>query len=464
MIKKVGGLIAVLSILVIGVVVGSGSASAFNVSSATGGDGYTPIIHKMVGGETRIFTIYHHLKPSGTATPNYNINCVVQTTSSICAGYPKYFSSVAGTSNTGIDDISTSFYPHYATEGSKVYYDAQRTSDNGIGCFDLESGTNCGYTALGSLSISATATRPAMSDGVERVANRLYTFGKDVKAYCYDLTTGLACVGQPYNVGLGDATLPAFDGTDLRVATQTIGTNIYFAMNYWSQSTPADARLTCFDTLTNARCSTWSTAIDMVGTNTTSGGIKQGISSIFADYDAAGTATAVCTAGYGPDGATCWNLITQVSVATPPGLMIGLPASLAREETRLGNKSFFAFYQNPGGFAQCYDFTTQALCAGFVSPHTWASVNGGDTRDYGYTYSDAGCFFATGDMGVLWSFDPITGATGDTSCANVVIPQALPNTGAKDGPSAWIYLMLAAPIILAAWLVRRHAPTGRPQN
>ncbi len=238
--KKIGAFLSFLTVVSVSLAVYSGQASAINVRSATGGDGYTPIVRTMTSGESRIFVIYHHLKPSSTSTPEDNINCVIASTSTFCPGYPKYFSSVAGTSNSGVDDIATSFYPHYVTEGSKVYYAAQRANDNGVGCFDLEAGINCGYTALGSLNMSTTASRPASFEGFERIGDNIYSIGKNANVYCYNLNTQAACVGQPYDAAPGDATMPDFDGRDLRLPLQAIGTNLYFAINYYSQSISAE--------------------------------------------------------------------------------------------------------------------------------------------------------------------------------------------------------------------------------
>ena len=416
------------SFIALSFLIHSHSASAISVVSPTGGDGYTPIVRVMNNGETHVFTIYHHQKPSGTTTPNYNINCVDATTDTICAGYPKYFNSTAGTDNTGVNDIATSYYPHYAVVGSQVYFAAQRTNDNGIACFDLELGENCGYTQLGSLPMTSNATRPSAVDGVEQVGTQIFSFGSDLKAYCYDLNTQAACTGQPYAVNTGDSTMPAYDGTDFRAPRQIIGTNIYFIVNYWSQSTPADARLTCFDTTTDARCAGWTSGVDLPGTNVST---YEGDGSVFASYDTTGNANAVCVNGYAPDGPSCFDLNDGTSVAAPSGLLTGLPAAYAREETRLGNKTYFAFYQAAGGYAVCYDFTTDANCTGFADPQFWPTINGGNTRDYGYTYSSLGCFFATGDAAILWSFDPTTGVTGDGSC-----PSASSSTSGSTNQTA----------------------------
>ncbi len=442
----------------------TGHVSAISVISATGGDGYTPIVYKTLSGQTQVYTIYHHRKPSGTATPNSNINCVSTTTSGICVGYPKYFSSTLGSSNTGVDDISTSFYPHYIMVGSKLYYAAQRSADNGIGCFDLEAGTNCGYIPLGTLVMNNSPNASAF-DGLEQVGNRLYGIGEDVKAYCYDLNTLAACIGQPYDIAAGDATMPAYDGTSLRLPREVIGTNVYLVVNYWSQSTPADARLTCYDTLTDARCAGWTNGVDLAGTSTVA---HEGIGSIFASYSTTGTANAVCIAGFGPDGPTCFDLNTSTPVTPLAGLMTGLPGSFAREETRFGNKTYFAFYQPNGGFADCYDFSVPARCAGFGGPHFWPSVNSGNTGDYGYTYSDLGCFFATGDAGIVWSFDPVTGNTGNTSCpgpssnvlnSNLVIPKAMPDTGIIKNSFAWNYTIPVVSIAITSILILRRIRT-----
>ncbi len=64
------------------------------------------------------------------------------------------------------------------------------------------------------------------------------------------------------------------------------------------------------------------------------------------------------------------------------------------------------------GATVCHDWTADAACAGFPLPAAHPTVNGGATRDYGYSYDGtSGCLFALGDAGVLFSLDPATAVT-----------------------------------------------------
>jgi hypothetical protein len=420
---RLSGLVILLTGLVS--TVQAPAALSFNISAATGGDGYTPIVYKNTAGETRIFSIFHHRTPSGTATPNSNVNCVIATLNTTCPGYPKYFSSLSGSSNSGPDDIYTSSLPHYAQNGSKLYYAAQRAADNGVACFDLESNTNCGYYQLGNLAAHSSGN-PASVDGLERSGDRVFSFGADVQAYCLDLSTLTACSGQPYPVAGAPEGMPAYNGASLILPHESAAGRLYFAVNYSTASPASGARLTCFDPGTNARCSGWTS--ESVPTP------SYEARSVFPTLNASGAATGICAAANPSDGPTCFDLSSN-AVAAPADLFAGVTSSSGArvvEETTIGTKTYFAIYKSNSGAAVCYDWATSAHCSGFNSPHFWPTVNGGNTRDYGYTYYQK-CMYGLGDAGYIWTFDPVTGHVGDTDCAAVlsgaIVPAGLPNTG-----------------------------------
>jgi len=385
--------------------VGKQTTLAFNINSPTGGDGYTPIVYTMANNELRIFAVYHRVVPSSTSTPNYNINCVIANTDQLCPGYPKYFSSLVGSSNSGSDDISTSTHPRNFIDQSKLYYVAQRSFENGVGCFNLETGTNCGYFPLGNLP-RVSLPYPGTVDGLERIGNRLYSFGRDLKAYCFDISTQTACAGQPYLVADATVGMPAYNGPTFWANREIINNRIYLLVNYDGQSPAINstARVTCFDTLTNARCAGWTS----IQANDPSLRFR----TLFVDYDTSNNPIGICTVANVWATTMCWNL-SGVSISAPSGLFSGSSwARTVREETRVSNKTYFA--TQDAGF--CYDFALQSQCVGFTGEKMWPSVNGGTTLDYGYTIFGNNCFLGLGDAGFLWSFNRINGIAGDVSC------------------------------------------------
>ena len=387
---------------------------AVDISTPTGGDGYIPVVYTMTtgasAGETRIFAIFHHNPNDTIPSPApiiYYINCVIRSTGAICPGYPKQFSSnVSGSP----PNVYTAFTPHNALIGSKLYYTAQRANDNGVGCFDLETGLNCGYVQLGSLPKGTSFGSPSNVDGLEQIGTKLYSFGYDGKAYCYDTATQNGCVGQPYTA--------TSDSTNRQpLPREVINGKIYFVINHYGQG--ADAKMYCFDPATNASCAGWATK-SIVGTSN----IK--VQSIFEYKTTTGAPLGVCT-GVRPlaTPVQCWNVSSGASMAPPPNFLNNVPTTdqannFFEEYERPGtNKTYFAlWYPNSTGqqrgLALCYDFPAQNQCSGFRAPNNdpfWPTVNGGWTSDYGYAEYN-GCFFGTGDIGWLWGFDPLTGLVG----------------------------------------------------
>ncbi len=425
-------------------------ASAKASVTITGGDGFIPIIYK-----TKVFNIFHHRVPSGNPNnPNYDINCIDTVTQAICPNYPRYFSSTLGSSGrldtgtAGIADILTPNMPQAVIQGSQLFYPALRSGDNGMGCFDLDNGTNCGYFALGSLT-NTGGFDPEHMEGIERVGNRLFGIGDDINFYCLDITlpsTPVACAGQPYAVNTGiTAQMPTSAWG--RASRQVIGTKIYFLVNYNFNNPKADARISCFDTNTNDRCAGWSSLEVLPGSFAQSYSLT-----LFEFPNTSGQSTSICTAQLDVNPVQCWDLNSQLTVSPPPGLFSNIGAAqpvTVAEELPIGNKSYFALFSvinfqgatASQGMAACYDFSIQARCTGFGSGgiKKWDGsdggipVNGGNTRDYGYAANGI-CMFGLGDAGVLWSFDRDTGLVpaGNLSCTFSSVP-TLPNTGVGIG-------------------------------
>ncbi|MBY8847338.1 hypothetical protein K7G98_00575 [Saccharothrix sp. MB29] len=123
------------------------------------------------------------------------------------------------------------------------------------------------------------------------------------------------------------------------------------------------------------------------------------------------------TTGSSPGVTTCYAL--DGSVLPAPSSAVGLPAGVIAFNPEVitdpdGHvRSYLAIWGGPyAGAAICHDWTTASACAGLPDPITHPTVNGGVTRDYGYTYDvPTGCMIGLGDAGVLFSMDPLTGAS-----------------------------------------------------
>ncbi len=447
-------------------------SSAF--SSQTGGDGYIPFVY-----QGKIYNVSHHQTPSGDpANPKYDLHCTLPS-GQVCTGYPVYFSSDNGstgnlTSGTaGTADIYTSTIANATIIGSKLYYAGQRVSDNGIGCFDLSTNLNCGYFQLGSLAVRTGyigSVYPSMVDGIEAIGNRLYSLGDDLNMYCLDITvqnSPVACAGQPFSVNSGiTGTMPAATlGLTSRIIHNGL---IYMVVNYNSNTTPADARVTCYDPSTDSRCSGWS-SLDV-----TSSAGSQNTLSLFEYPDTSGVVSSFCVDQVASITPQCWNFNTQASVPAPPGLFDNITTSVpvnVRNVLRIGNVSYIALegatFVNQDAMAVCYNFTTQARCSGFGSGGVkrWDGSDGdpqvaaGGTRDYGYAQFNNNCLVGLGDGGVLWSFVSQTGHTSEIlDCSDVLNPSAkiaAPDTGSQYNPPK-ILLYGSMVVITGAAIGIRH--------
>lgn len=409
--------------------------SAIMPGGATNGDGWVPILYKNLS-----FNIFHHKQPG----PTGHIMCVDRSTGLPCPGYPARISAVKGPAGSGTDEMATVGQPNVYVDAAgafglpgDMYFPVQRDADMGVSCFNLELRTNCGYHPLGNLKRQPAVGAPQMWDGVEVSGTRLFGLGGDGDMYCYDMAAKSPCEGQPYATGL-----PAYDpsthkesgtGAPSGIGEQhaLIGGRVYSVLNYTTQLDAAvplqtlGSKLNCFDPATDSVCAGWSGNRTVPGTVTSILNPLDPpgtITSVFEWRSAAGATKGICAAGINTSSiriVTCYDpsgaLLT--GPAAPPGLFDGLPAGYApMRQLQTGSRMYLAtilanaLSAQATGLGVCYDWAAAAQCDGFDSPQAWESVNGGNTRDYGYS-DDGSCIWGLGDTGFLWSFDRDTGAS-----------------------------------------------------
>lgn len=365
-------------------------------ATSTGGDGYTPIIYRTSSGEVQAWNMYHHL---GASAPK--VVCSDLTTGQPCAGgpWPRPANTAVGPLGSGATgDIATTLTPQYVQDPGRpnqVFYAAITTSSVGVGCLDMSVQANCGYVPLESVSNGTLS-------GFVAQGGDIYGVGGDGKVLCMTVASRTPCANEPYAAvvpGNRSAT-NNFQGS-LAVAGGTV----------FVSSTPAGGApvLGCFDPATTAACAGWSgpRPVGPAGTSTYDA---------YTAYDTAGNEVGACATVNTP-ATTCYRI--DGSGLPGPTVFNGLPAGLLTFNATTARapggdlKSYIGIWGGPvAGATVCYDWSTASACAGFPLPASHPNVNGGATRDYGYSYDPTTrCLFGLGDAGVLFSEDPTTGSS-----------------------------------------------------
>ncbi|MFC8448803.1 hypothetical protein [Kitasatospora sp. NPDC057223] len=382
-------------------------------AQSTGGDGFTPVLYRTASGEVESWNIYHH-----AGTTARQVVCSSLSAGQPCTGgpWPRPLNTTPGplgAGNTG--DIGSPLTPQYVLDPGRpgvVYYPAVTAGSVGVGCLDLGARANCGYFALAS-----TAAAPSTANnlaGLVAVGGNLYGVANTGQVLCLAITTRTPCAGQPYApVVTPNHDLPNTPGALYLGALTTIGDKVFASSSPQNGSTTAGPpTLGCFDTATLAACTGWSTPLP-AGPNA-----GYYTYNAYTSYDTAGHPDGVCTTTVGGSTllTTCYR---------PDGSALPAPATLAtlaggvltfNPETVTdggGTRSYFPVWGGgvPGATV-CHDWTHAAPCAGFPTPALHPGVNGGNTRDYGYSYdATTRCLIGLGDAGVLFSLDPASGAT-----------------------------------------------------
>ncbi|WP_245757076.1 DUF7617 domain-containing protein [Amycolatopsis xylanica] len=367
-------------------------------ATATGGDGYTPILHRKASGSVESWNMFHH---AGAASAK--LVCVDLSAGSLCAGgpWPKPVNTTPGpfgSGNTG--DIASAFIEQYVQDPGRpgvVYYGGTTASGTGVGCLDLEQRENCGFFPLATNAVTNIG-------GLVASGGNVYGVGSTGQVLCLTMATRTPCAGQPYAaVAPGNG-----QGSANYVGSLTVANDKIFVSSSPSGQAPV---LGCFDPATTTACVFWGTPRPI---GPASGYISY---SAYTAYNTTGNAVGACGTAIGavPTG-FCYAL--DGTSLTPPSVFSSLlsgelvfnPETVTTADGHV--RSYFGSWGRTLGSTSCYDWTTAAACAGFPTPAGHPGVNGGTTRDYGYAYdTTTQCLIGLGDAGVLFSEDPMTGAS-----------------------------------------------------
>ncbi len=345
----------------------------------TAGDGWDVFF-----GLGRIFNVWHH-------TETYvGVDCHERTTALPCW--------TLGGMNTPFvlygyqsPNHSTGFV-HESSR--KLWTLVRKISDGSAGfiCVDLSDITtpvscSTGYIPL--TSTGATGSWQELGDAT-RIGNEVFfrLTSANSSLYCLDISTGAGCTGQPYT---------ASAGSGLPIGSSIYALNRSFSINgllFVNSSTDVG----CFDPISDSSCSgTWPANVNSMG-------------AMFTKFDSAGDPVGICGIG----AQVCLDFL-GASSTFPTGLATALsnfPQSwFWNEWAGLGSPTTLPRYywtiQADHTKMQCYDFTTDDVCAGFTMPAL-------GLRTYGVREdpADPGCLWTNSDVGQVVAFNGITGITG----------------------------------------------------
>ena len=387
-----------------GVMTATFAASGPSTMTLSGsGDGYQPIQYTRIAAPAgrRIYIMNHHAKP-GVAL----FKCLDVSTGTDCANWVggKALPMGDGSSRNSATLTNSS---EYVISNGKFYYTAISSLDSGasfgIGCYDLENDTQCGYTKLNNRAMGLFANGPW------QVGNELYVASYDGDLYCAKLAPGLPkCQGSSYQIAASTIKLNVVRATsdDLnngKLAGKVVGNKLYLtSLNRTSKNVPTKYA-NCYDTVAKDAC--WATTAPTKGTADYSHEQQRGNYTNYLYYNTSLVPVAICSQINDPAGQFCVDLATGKQYFGAPMTWASANPVVGLEAYSQGKTYFIQFNDNPSTGVFCWDWASASNCttnpngAVAVPPKT-------NTKHYGLAADDQGCVWAYGHEGVLWNFNP----------------------------------------------------------
>ncbi|HEY5049903.1 MAG TPA: cell wall-binding repeat-containing protein, partial [Acidothermaceae bacterium] len=364
-----------------GAVFSDGTSSGLQVSTATGTGTLktAPVFAPSSGGDgwdaftsgLYVMNAWHHNGGS------YNLDCHLIATGVSCGSVYSVSGYETSTSSSGTVDAG------------KVYSIVGQIASNSVGvlCTNVSAlpFAPCGYVALEVGTANYTIIGSAQQSGT-----KIYAPLNDGNVVCFDISTGAACVGQPYAL----ASYTGSAGTQITAFSTAVGPYIFITAS----------KIWCLTAADGSACAgVW--PVGSYSTNLLTGAVPM--------RDTAGTLTGVCMIR--PAG-NCFTL-TGATTTMPAGLTSLLASSEPDAGISIGGYGQFGFgatkqYWFAGGWGPdtpaCYDWTTDAACAGFQTTTPIGNVR--------YTIrvdaTNPNCLWSNGDDGSIAPFDANTGQPG----------------------------------------------------
>ena len=357
-------------------------ASTF--AGSTGGDGWDVFFY-----ENYVLNIFHH--QSGYVA----LNCLLRTTGTLCPGFnPTQTSGAAYSRFSGYMAGNRSGGWALTTTGRVYAFTSQvSTSTPGVLCIDVTTAppTNCGFIALSS---ATNVNAYSYLSNAEGAGGRLFGMESvNQKLLCYDPVTNAACVGSPISVS----------GTNspTKYHVYPLGDRVFAS---------TDTTLYCYNTDDLTPCAgSWPVTYSSLSWT------SQTISPV-AHMNSSGTINGVCM----------WNGCLDLTGAAKSGAGWTNPHSVTAWSGSAANNTWsgqYGRFEATSGRAFlhrvlqgtqevfCFDYVTDAACAGFDTTPKPADVNMYALR---VDPNNPACVWYNSDPGRIGLFDAFT---GEASCA-----------------------------------------------
>lgn len=345
-------------------------ADASNVASAGRGDGWDVILTP-----NYVVNVYHH-------DDNYELECHVRSTGELCGDLYTVVDTPTSNGSGG------TYY------GGKVY---SYVVSNGAAAVICTNVVSFPFSSCGITEISAGVTDAQSNLGTQVFdGTRIWSAETaNGKLLCFNVQTNSSC---------GATVLPGItqSGQSIPVFTSYIGGKVYLSAN----------KIFCITPATGLPCAgTW--PADTANSSSESNVVPRFV---------AGQLAGVCAFAGSSE---CFDL-TGASVTTPAGFAEIVLAQATRLsggngyfETNafVGTKVYWASNVNGSSWSTstvtCYDWATDALCAGFAGAGTVDAPTIGERR-YALRVdpNNTSCIWTNGDDGAISNFNALTGEIG----------------------------------------------------
>lgn len=375
-------------------------AASFNGSS--GGDGYDVTI----AGEY-VLNVFHH---SATTNGKYNLDCHLIRTGAACG--PLY--QVSGYTTPQGSSAA------YVEAQHKVYSFVAYGSESGVLCTDISAlpFTNCGYTSIANYNGGGLGYQSYVGGRLYAAVNVSAT---EIKLLCADLTASpvAPCANQPYAAPDSKPLALAFQPswTTVTPAAGAVPARVFVTATSVAYThtdgtyTGPDTAVNCYLAADGTACAgTWPVHIAA-----TTYRFSPWVHRVVPRMNASGVATGICALSLTADTTSnttrlpCFDF-TGALQAPPSGYYTKatapyFDANIAASYALWGGSGTKQFWWN-GSVAVCYDWATDASCAGFTN----ANIN---TARYTIVAdpTNPNCMWSNGDNGVITQFSTIDGAT-----------------------------------------------------
>ena len=379
------------------------AAGPSTMSLSGSGDGYQPIPYTRLSAPAgrRIYIMNHHALPGALL-----FKCLDVATGTDCAKWVGGKALPMG-DGSGNNSATLTNSSEYVISNGKFYYAAISSVASGlgfgIGCYDLENDTQCGYTKMDNRATGLFANGPW------QVGNELYIASYDGDVYCAKLAPGMpACQGSNYKLASTTIKLKVQRGAseDLnisRLAGKVVGTKLYLTSLDRSSLNVSTKYTNCYDTVTKNAC--WATTAPTRGTAEYSHGQQRGNYTNYLYYNTALVPVAICSQVNDIAGPFCVDLATGKQYSGAPMTWASSSPVAGLEAYYQGKTYFINFNDISSDNAFCWDWASASNCSakpdGMVAKPPQTS-----TLHYGLAADDQGCVWAYGHSGVLWNFNP----------------------------------------------------------